>query len=118
MSVLRFAIALAIAISSVLPRGVDAQVSAPLATGGKVFATVDSVSLAGYHLEITGVVQGEAAPSVWGVYWTAGGDPTGWAAMCQRNALLALSKPGQFLLEIKWGGSSGTAVCKLTRVTP
>jgi hypothetical protein len=68
---------------------------------------------------VTGIVQGDQAPSSWKVLYSGSADANGWASMCQRSALLAMAKPGQYLLEIGLLNSSYSApICKLTRVNP
>jgi hypothetical protein len=87
---------------------------------GKVFATVDSVQVEPYRLTITGIIQGEAVPSSYWVQYGGYGDyAAAWTfvQICQQQALLAMSKPGQYLLDI-YPGSSSLSHCKLSRVAP
>jgi hypothetical protein len=97
--------------------GVARAQTAPMpAYSGKVFATVDAVSIeSSNRVVVTGIVQGETAPTTW--YVSKDSDTFGFAENCQRVALLAMAKPGQYLLEIKQP-SYNTPVCKLTRVVP
>jgi hypothetical protein len=117
MRVSFLALAAAVAIIA-LPLGSPAQTLAPIANPSKTFATVDAVSIEGTFVSVTGIVQGEQAPSSWRVGYSGSGDSNGWAAMCQRNALLAMMKPGQYLLEIGVPGYYSASICKLTRVNP
>ena len=120
MKVSFLALAAAVALAAFSPGAARAQ-SVPYATTAKVFTTVDAVSVTANYVEVTGIVQGEATPSTWKTYtYLSTVDPTAWAAMCQRNALLAMSKPGQYLLEIYYSSTtySPYSYCKLTRVNP
>jgi hypothetical protein len=90
----------------------------PYAYTAKVFATVDAVAVQGAYVIVTGIVQGEEAPSTWAAAYSSS---TGvdFVAACQRNALIAMAKPGQYLLEIQYlSSTSGGSVCKLSRATP
>lgn len=106
------------------PLAAEAQTSptqyqqVPVASSEKVFAAVDAVNVFGTRLIVTGVVQGEGAASSWAVtYSSTASDTVGWAAMCQRSALLALARPGEYLLTIhQFAG--GAPICKLTRASP
>jgi hypothetical protein len=122
MKVSFLALAAAVALATLSPGAADAQTTVPWANPAKVFTTVDAVSINLNCVEVTGIVQGESTPSTWRTYTystVTTVDSTGWAAMCQRNALLAMSKPGQYLLEIYFSGSiSAPSYCKLTRVNP
>jgi hypothetical protein len=70
---------------------------------------------------VTGVVEGEDAPSTWAVRYETSTTELAmeWATACQRAALVAMSRPGQYLLEIDYEGY-GTAgsTCRLSRATP
>jgi len=90
----------------------------PTAYPTKVFTAVDAVSVMGPYVVVTGIVQGEQAPSSWKVNYSGSAEANGWAAMCQRSALIAMSKPGQYLLEIGVPSSLSAPVCTLTRVNP
>ncbi len=68
------------------------------------------------RLYVSGIKQGEAAPSQEWMNFTATSVEPGALESCNRMALLAMTRPGQFLFTID---RSGTAhACKLTRVNP
>jgi hypothetical protein len=76
------------------------------------FMTIDAVSLAsiGFGLTVSGVKEGEAAPSGSTITFTA--DAAGLARFeaCHRTLLLALSKPGQYVLRLGGGYNTNCAV--------
>lgn len=92
-----------------------------------VFVTVDSVSVQGNDIVVTGILEGESAPverfksvAVAG----AGSDlssAVSAAQNCQRLALMAMAKPGQYRFEMVdvpaplYGYETR---CKLSRVVP
>jgi hypothetical protein len=93
-----------------------------------VFETVDSYDIYGDRREvkITGIISGEAAPRTVTLTYNAVGStstPTDEFATkrtferCERFALMAMSKPGQYLLELRQESSVSTlhVGCKLTR---
>jgi hypothetical protein len=106
-----------LAIVVLLATGSAAAQSVPAAYPTKVFVTVDSVKLEVYRVTITGIVQGEATPSTFYVQGPSNSiaDPNVFAQSCQQQALLAMAKPGQYLLTIY---ASTSPSCQLTRVTP
>jgi hypothetical protein len=117
MKISSLVVAAALAIAG-LPLDTPAQTVPPTAYPTKIFATVDAVSVMGPYVAVTGIVQGEQAPSSWKVNYSGSAEANGWAAMCQRSALIAMSKPGQYLLEIGVPSSLSAPVCTLTRVNP
>lgn len=64
--------------------------------------TVDAVDFNGYRIAVTGVVQGESTPTTHVIsFSTTYGTETQRAAAydaCHRRLLLALAKPGQYLV--------------------
>jgi hypothetical protein len=115
-----FRLALAAAATLVLGAGV-AQGQAAIvqyAYGGKTFVAVDAVSIQNQSVVVTGVLQGESAPSSWRVYGHYSNDYVGWAALCQRSALMAMASPGKYLLEIRQTGNYDGSTCTLSRVNP
>jgi hypothetical protein len=107
----QLAFALAALILAALPWGSRAQTTLT----AYVFATVDAVEAGGGRITITGIEEGAAAPSTRFVNnFSSGSD----LETCHRMALLAMSKPGQYLLAILPYQSLHTAGCKLTRVNP
>ncbi len=85
-----------------------------------VFVTVDSVKAEASRLWITGILQGEAAPVQKYVMFSSAsyGDAVAQVAACERKALMAMAKPGQYLLAVHDGGSFRVTTCTLTRVNP
>ena len=78
------------------------------------YMTVDEISVGSYAIAVTGVVQGEAAPSTHS-FSPGYGDAAQQAAAidrCHRTLLLALGKPGQYVAKI------GQNLCTLARVAP
>lgn len=85
-----------------------------------VFSTVDAVSANAYGgLDVTGILQGEATPGTrsfapysidahW--MWMVGD--------CERKALLAMAKPGQYLLRIEREDGWVSFTCTLARAAP
>ncbi len=107
-------------------------------TATYVFEAVESYNIIGGtsstwdQLEVTGIIQGESAPRTVKLTYeakysgTAGTDYTSSKRTferCERLALLALSKPGQYLLEMRQerdspSNSTYYIGCKLTRRVP
>lgn len=84
------------------------------------FTTVDAVEMTGYFLVVTGVQSGDSAPTTVKVgfsYISDLGANQGFAAACERKALLAMTKPGQYLFSLK-AGSWSWPTCALSRVQP
>jgi hypothetical protein len=88
-----------------------------------VFTTVDSYNITGEtnEVDVTGIVQGEASPrTVTLVYWPGGADILSSMRTferCERLLLMAMSKPGQYFLELRQeADASATSFigCKLT----
>jgi hypothetical protein len=88
------------------------------------FVTVDSVTAQGSLIHVTGILKGEATPSTHGAqfYYLSGNYAYAaqMIAACERKALLAMSKPGQYQLVLQDGPSAGSleSSCTLTRVNP
>ena len=83
-----------------------------------VFETVDSYDLeSNVWFRITGIIQGEAAPRTVTVSANYSGAYEQHVRSCERMALMAMSKPGQYYFELR--RSTFTPVqlngCKLTR---
>lgn len=83
-----------------------------------VYVAVDAVAVRGYQLTITGVVQGEQAASTKAFNINSGssGSEAAHVETCHRLALMVMSKPGQYVLELTY--YSYLTTCKLSRVTP
>jgi hypothetical protein len=75
------------------------------------YMTVDAVQFDGYTFTVTGVVQGESTPSTRTITFTHtyASEARGY---CQRLLLLALSKPGQYVVQ------AGQNLCNVALVAP
>lgn len=80
------------------------------------FTTVDAVNMETNRMSVTGVLEGAAAASTATFYFTSGAPDL--LQNCQKLALLAMTKPGQYLLKINPGVSYGYPQCTLARVAP
>jgi hypothetical protein len=78
------------------------------------FATVDSYSAHEGNFTVTGIPVGQSQP-VSKDYYFSGNDNFGVAAAadCHRSALLAMERPGRYVLTVSSGYNS--YYCKLTR---
>ncbi|HEX9399838.1 MAG TPA: hypothetical protein VF912_06975 [Anaeromyxobacter sp.] len=113
-------LAVAVAVAFFTPRLAAAE-NVPAAYPAKVFTAVDAVRVEDYKIIITGVVQGDAGSSTWAVspFSSDAARAAQFLSNCQAQALLAMAKPGQYLLEVSSNaGTSGSAFCKLSRVNP
>lgn len=114
-------VVLVVLLCAVAPM-VEAQSASPrYATTVKAFTTVDSVAIWSSIVLVKGIVEGETTASEWAVTLSAVIDRSEkavFAANCERLGLLALAKPGQYVLRIFDGGSSGYSYCRLERVAP
>jgi hypothetical protein len=131
-------LALAVTLLSTLvaPAPVSAEITAT-----HVFVSVESYNILGDSdvsgadvVEVTGVIQGESAPRSVRFYYSPkypGSSSTGTDSIsskrsferCERLALLAMSKPGQYLLEMRQEREGIQPItyyvgCKLTRRVP
>jgi hypothetical protein len=82
-----------------------------------VFETVDSYDLDSYiKLKVTGILQGEALPRTISFENSWDANYQQQARTCERLALIAMSKPGQYYLELRRIDYRSQLVgCKLTR---
>jgi hypothetical protein len=82
-----------------------------------LFEAVDSFVITDpTHFEVTGILRGESAPRTLAFYISGYSDPGVYMARCDRFALLAMSKPGAWLLEVaQVDGSYTLPTCRLTR---
>jgi hypothetical protein len=99
--------AIALALFSLGP-----QTSAQTATP---FMTIDAVDMGASSIRVTGVADGAAAPSTRTIEFTVYGTEAQKAAAldaCHRRLLLALSRPGQYVVQ------AGTNLCKVALVAP
>jgi hypothetical protein len=89
---------------------------------GYTFTAVDAVRLDATKLYVTGVVEGEAAARE--VLFNFSGASSyeymlSALESCQRYALVAMSKPGQYLLRMQQSSSwASYASCTLARAVP
>jgi len=94
---------------------VSVPVRAQAAPSQYVFVAVDALDVQPSKFVVTGVLDGEsAARTVTVNFSTAYAEQV---VMCERLALLAMTRPGQFRLEIETNSTSYYA-CRLARVTP
>jgi len=108
-------IAAAVAVLS-LAVGVVAR--AQVAATPYVFVTVDAASSYATRLRVTGILQGEATAREIFVTFSST-DAAVRLDTCERKALLAMAKPGQYLFELTWPSSfAAEPTCKLTRANP
>ncbi|WP_242339853.1 MULTISPECIES: hypothetical protein [unclassified Anaeromyxobacter] len=82
-----------------------------------VFVAVDAVEIRSTTIKVTGVVDGESAPQTVTMTLSSSSGVDSVAA-CERLALLAMTRPGQFLFEIQGSTTYNLNVCKLARATP
>jgi hypothetical protein len=83
-----------------------------------VFETVDSYDLeSNVWLKVTGILKGEAAPRTIAVTASYSGAYEQHVRACERLALMAMSKPGQYYFELRRASYSPLPLngCKLTR---
>jgi len=99
-------VALALAVFSLQP------VASAQSAGA--FMTVDAVGVSSYQITVTGVVQGAATPSTRYIYFNMGTYAQQAAALelCHRQLLLALSKPGQYVVQ------ASVNLCNVALVAP
>lgn len=82
------------------------------------YDTVDAVEFTGSAFLVTGIIQGQSAPSTTSYRAGSSSSDPERASLCQRLALLAMSKPGKFQFVIKDQGSSTNVGCKLILRAP
>jgi len=109
----RFALLALAAAICLAPASARGQVTYPLV---RVFVTVDAIEMETY-LSITGVLQGEAQPSTLAFNWYYT-STSSLREECHRAALLAMTKPGQYLFQVRQTYAGSLPTCKLTRVNP
>lgn len=107
--------ALVVLVVPIQPARAQSSPTALSAFPVKVFAAVDSVMVSGTRVTVRGVLVNEEAVTEW--YAQASGDNGQFAATCQRAALLAMERPGKYLLELYYYQMQ-TPTCRLTLVTP
>ena len=78
-----------------------------------VFVTVDAVTMQNGALTVTGIKEGESSPSQEYVSFSSS-STSGALDSCNRMAVLAMTRPGQFLYTID--RSTSSYKCKLTRL--
>lgn len=82
-----------------------------------VFATVDNYAVVNTNaVEVTGILVGETLPRVFRFTFSNPVNTSEHMSRCDRLALLAMSRPGRYLLEFTASDKLFTpASCKLTR---
>ncbi len=109
------AIAALAAACLAVPGVADAQ-STP--SGTYVFSTVDEVGQLNLAFTVVGLLQGEATPTTLSATTVNTGSAVDLVAtQCQRYALLAQAKPGQYQLLVTVQAPYLSA-CRLRRVVP
>lgn len=98
----------------------SAQVArAQVATWDYTFVTVDAVSTGAFKLYVTGILEGGANPVEVSLQFSSSAAPIDNLAGCQRSALLAMERPGQYKLQLsRQLSSTGYPYCRLVRVNP
>jgi hypothetical protein len=100
---------------------VGATAQAQTAVPRHVFVAVDALEMKANVFTVTGVIDGESEPRT--VTFTFSSSSTSSerddVSACQRLALLAMTRPGQFRFEVAGGTTYYQyPACKLARVTP
>jgi hypothetical protein len=93
----------------------------PLANAAAVYETVDSVSVGGRRIIVTGIISGQTTPSTFQYIIfdeSASSGTTDSASRCDRLALLAMSKPGKFRFALEHPDFVSSFRCTLTLRTP
>jgi hypothetical protein len=115
-------LAFAAALLGALAAPAAAQTVPAMPANTVTFVAVDALRVEDNKLYVTGVVTGEAAASERGFtfYTTTGQTSYSLRESCERLALVAMAKPGQYTFEIAgYSATNGSnAKCKLTRVSP
>jgi hypothetical protein len=86
-----------------------------------VFVAVDALETKANVFTVTGVIDGESEARAITFTFSTSSSTTSRddVAACQRLALLAMTRPGQFRFEVAGGTTSYQyPACKLSRVTP
>jgi outer membrane lipoprotein-sorting protein len=114
----RLLLACAAAAALVAAASVYAQTVVPR----HVFVAVDAFEIRATTVKVTGVLDGESAAKTITVSFYVGSSSgtVDQVTACERLALLAMTRPGQFRFEIEGsaGGGYTVAACKLARVMP
>jgi ABC-type sugar transport system substrate-binding protein len=83
-----------------------------------VFTTVDAVKMDYSAIYVTGVQEGATEASTAPIYCSSNTNCPTQLQNCEKIALLAMSKPGQYVLEIEKQQYSTFDRCTLRRVAP
>ncbi len=107
----------ALAVSLGLAPSALAAAETPQADRPYIFETVDSYNAAdATHFEITGILRGESTPRTLRFRIVGYSEPSVHMSRCDRLALLAMTRPGAWFLEVSQAEiSSAFPSCKLTR---
>ncbi|MCP3104379.1 hypothetical protein LZ198_36500 [Myxococcus sp. K15C18031901] len=103
-----------------LPPVALAAVEAPQLNKPYKFVTVDSFLVRdATNVELTGILEGESTPRTIRFYYASGNSSTDSSqhmSRCDRMALLAMNKPGLYLLElVQLDYTPNQTTCRLTR---
>jgi hypothetical protein len=97
---------------------VSSRASAQIVPESVTFTAVDAVKTENTRVHVTGIVEGEVDPRTVTVYFATSTSAYSSQESCERLALLAMAKPGQYRLTIKSSSSWVSAMCTLARAAP
>ena len=107
-----------LAALTLAPSTALAEPEDPVVGVAYVFATVDAYTVGPGYFNITGILVGETTPRVFrfsaGGNWETGSLSTE-ASRCDRLALLAMTRPGRYLMTWTEATYSSSPACTLTR---
>jgi hypothetical protein len=84
-----------------------------------VFVAVDAAEVESNKFKVTGVLEGEpSARTITVSFFTSSSSYPADRAACQQQALLAMTRPGQFRFEVQSNTAYASTACKLALVTP
>ncbi|RKH55942.1 hypothetical protein D7V93_21480 [Corallococcus llansteffanensis] len=107
-----------LSVLTLAPASALAEPEQPVPGVTYVFATVDAYSVKRESFEITGTLVGENTPRVFyfGTWHSSFPDSNSVeATRCDRLALLAMTRPGRYLLSWTVEAYYGTLTCTLAR---
>jgi hypothetical protein len=123
MSPFRSSLVASVLSALLLPTAALSQSATPVLNTPYLFATVDSYDVKGIGalVTVTGVLQGDQEPTTLTFRYSTSSSSSYESARtferCERLALLAMSKPGQYLLELRQENNTVYHLgCKLTRL--
>lgn len=98
--------------------GLAREARAQTVTWNYTLVTVDAVSVTSGRLYVTGIPEGGATPIDAELPFSSTTSGYDVLSACQRVALMAMERPGQYKLLLSRGTSYGYPYCRLVRVTP